>query len=69
VASLLRGPHDLRNESLGPARPATGVANAARPDAEIVVASLHGLLSPALMEATALGPLKSLVFGRRAPAE
>src|SRR5215468_6596075 len=68
MTRLLRGPHDLGDETLGPGRSATSVANAARPDAQIVVAPPHGLLPLALMRATALRPLISLVFVAGAPA-
>src|SRR5262245_54710462 len=69
MARLLRCHHGLGNETLGSARPAAAVTNAAGPDAEVVVTPLHGLLFLALMRAMALGPLKSLLFVRQAPAE
>src|SRR5689334_1411862 len=65
MACLLRGPHHLGDETLGPARPAAAVTNAARPDAEVVVGPPHGLLSSALIGATALRLLKLLVFAGR----
>jgi hypothetical protein len=67
MACLLRGPHHLRDETLRPGRPAPAIANAAGPDPQVVIAPPHGL-PWAMMRATALGSLKSLLFVRQAPA-
>jgi len=68
MARSLRGPHDLRDETLRLASSATSIANAARPDPQIVVAPPQRPFTFAFIRAMALAPLKSLVFVARAPA-
>ena len=68
MARPLRGPHDLGDETSGPSRPAVAVTNAARPDPEVVVAPPQGLPPLTPIRGMALGPLKPLMFVRRAPA-
>jgi len=69
MARLLRGLHDLGDETLGSDRSATSVANTTGPDPQIVVVRPQGRLAFKSVPTMALEPLKSLVFVGRALAE